>query len=299
MKTTDLQRLWRALLYGGGAVLLLTNIYLLAKSVVVGNFVPVLPILVGILTAGGLLIIVYSEHRAREEDKKDHRRISRVANQLESPLNALQADVAQLVKKADGLPADDRMTLKKMETKSKVLLENIRDVFLTLRAQEGKVSQEIRTYDMCALVKEAIEQSQPLASARNVEIVQKMHCQDAPVKVDRRLAIIVLMHMIENALLYTMTPGLVNVAVVKGKKFVRVVVQDRGIGVKEADKEIIFKPFARGKNAEQYDPDGIGVGLTLSQLIAKEFGGKIIWQQRKPNMGTQFEFELPLANIGK
>lgn len=282
-------------MYGGGSALLMLNLFFLIKAIFSGNFIPVVPILAGILTAIGLLLIVFAEHRARLEDKRDHRRISRVAHQLESPLRALQDDFQYLVRHADQLPSEARLKLKNMETKSAVLLENIRDVFLTLQAQEGKVAGDRRTYDLCTLVKEAIERVRPLAAARNVEIITKQHCTDAPVKVDRRLFLVALVHLIENGVLYTLKPGLVNVAVTRGAHTARVLVQDRGVGITPEDEDVVFQPFARGAHASQFDPDGIGVGLTLARLIVREFGGDLVYHARQSATGSEFEIKLPLV----
>lgn len=295
MPTTTPQTALRSLLYGGGAMLLIFDLFFLVKAVFTDNFVPILPVIAGILTAGGLLAVVYSEHHARTQDKRDHRRISRVSHQLESPLSALQEDLEQLIAHADQLPAETRLKLKHMETKTKVVLENVRDVFLTLQALEEPLAREVRTYNLCTLVDAAIVKATPLARARNVELLHTFHCADAPVKIDRRLFIIALMHLLENAMTYTLTPSSVNVAITRGKKYVRIVIQDRGIGISAADAASIFQPFARGERAGKHDPDGIGVGLTISRLIIREFKGRLVWTNRDRGMGAQFEIVLPMA----
>lgn len=295
MPTTTPQTAVRSFLYGGGAILLAFDFFFLVKALFTSNFVPIVPIIAGILTAAGLLAVVYSEQKARDEDKRDHRRISRVSHQLESPLNALQEDLEHLIANADGLPSAARLKLKHMETKTKVVLENIRDVFLTLQALEEPLAQEVRTYNLCTLVNTTIEKVTPLAHARNVELIHKFHCADAPVKVDRRLFMIALTHLLENALTYTLTPSSVNVAVTKGKKHVRVIIQDRGIGISPSDAGVIFQPFARGERAGKHDPDGIGVGLTVARLILRDFHGRLTWKNRDRGMGAQFEIILPLA----
>lgn len=284
-------------MYGGASALLLFNIVFMIQAVFAGNFVPIVPIVAGILTAAGLLLIVYVEHRARLQDKRDHRRISRVANQLESPLRSLQEDIGNVTANADALPGKARFVLKRMETKSKVLLENIRDVFLTLQAQEGKLAQDMRTHDLCSLVQEAVRRVRPLASACNVELDAKNYCQDAAVKVDKRLFLIALTHLIENGILYTLKPGKVSISVTRGTKSARVLVQDRGVGIKEEDISTVFQPFARGHAAHQFDPEGIGVGLTLSRLIIQEFGGTLKWKARETSTGSEFEITLPLVKV--
>lgn len=289
------QTSFRYFLYGSAAVLLVFDVFFLLRSLLATNYVPIVPVLAGILTATGLLFVIYGETNARERDKAEHRRISRVAYQLDRPLAALQTDLAHLIKTADTLPAEARLKLKHMETRTHLLLDNIRDLFLMLQAQELPISHELRTYNICSIVTDVIQEQLPFVTARNVELRHTFHCQEAPVKIDRHLLKIVLVHLIENASIYTLTPGLVNIAITKGAKQVRIVVQDRGIGISEADTHIIFKPFARGERAGKYDPDGIGVGLTLSQLIIEEFGGSMRWLNRDEGMGAQFEVLLPLA----
>ncbi len=288
----------RSFLYGGGSALLLLDVFFLLRGAFTDRFVPIVPIMAGILTAAGLLFIVYSEQKAREEDKRSHRRISRVAHQLMNPLKHLQENINHLVGHADKLPPEDRMEVKQMETKTKVLLNNIRDVFLTLQATEGPISQNIRVYNVCVLIQEACERVSKLASARNVELIHKLHCSQASVKLDKRLFMIALTHVLENAIYYNLSPGLVNVAVIKGTKQVRVVVQDRGLGIKDKDRKTVWQPFSRGAEAHKKDPDGIGIGLPLSRLIIKEFNGQIRYSDRKKAPGSQFEIILPLVQKG-
>lgn len=289
--------IWRTFLYGAGSALLLVSLFFLIQATLAGNFVPLLPILAGTLTAAGLLLIVYIEHRSRLQDRRDHRRISRVATQLEGPLRSLQDDLSNIVRHTDSLPEEARQIVRRMETKSQVLLENIRDVFLTLQAQEGKLAHELRVYDACTLVQETVRRLQPLAGARNVELDAKKYCEDAAIKVDKRLFILALTHLIENGILYTLHPGKVNVSVTRGAKSARILVEDRGVGIKAEDAPVIFQPFARGHAAAQFDPDGIGVGLTLSRLIIRQFGGDIIWRSHAASPGSEFEITLPLVKV--
>lgn len=288
-------RAFRAVLYGGASLLLCIDFIFLLKALFTSNVIPIVPLFVGILLAGALLFLVYAEQRAREEDKRDHRSIARVAHQLESPLRSLEQDLTSLMQRADTLPAEERLKLKRMETKTKVLLDNVRDVFLMLQATERPLSRDVRLFNLCMLVDETVRRHQDLARAHNVELVYAPHCQEATVALDRQLFLIALAHVIENAVLYSMTPGHVNVAVTRGKHSARIIVQDRGLGISKDDARAVFRPFARGRNAEQYDPDGIGVGLTVAQAVIQEAGGGIRWRNRAPNLGAEFSIELPLA----
>lgn len=285
----------RSFLYGGAAVLLIFDFFFLIKAVLTDNFVPIVPILAGIFTAAGLLFIVYAEQRAREADRRDHRRISRVSHQLEQPLYSLREDMENILQAKD-IPAATRLQLRRMETKTLVLLDNIRDVFYMLRAQEEGIIKDVRIYNLCSVVSDAVASRNNFAKARNVELLHNFHCAKASVEIDRDMFLIALNHLIDNAITYTMTPSLVNVAVSKGNNRVRVIVQDRGIGITPADSSIIFQPFARGERAAKYDPDGIGVGLTLARHVIGQMNGKVKWKNKDRGMGAQFEIVLPLAS---
>jgi K+-sensing histidine kinase KdpD len=294
MSFTPPGRTLRAILYGGGTALLLLDTFFLIQAAFTRNFVPIVPVIAGIFTALGLLLIVYAEQRAREDDKKAHRRIARVSHQLTTPLKMLQEDINEVLDNANKLPSNQRLQLKRMSTKSNIVLDNIRDVFLTLQAQEGKISQEIQAHDICQLIEEANKRVASLASARNTDIQFKKHCPKALARVDKRLFLIVLTHVLENAIYYSLTPGKINLNIVKGNKYTRIIVRDRGVGIKKSEADIVFKPFARGDDAAKYDPDGIGIGLALSKLIINEFKGTISWTKKTPGTGTQFEIRLPL-----
>jgi K+-sensing histidine kinase KdpD len=287
-------RLLRAVLYGGGATLLLLDLFFLGQAAATRNYVPLVPVLAGILTAGGLLFILYAEQRAREDDRKAHWRIAKVSHQLTAPLQLLQEDLASLKDNSANLPSTQRFQIKQMATKSKVVLENIRDVFLTLQAQEGTISQATQAQDVCPLVDHVYRQLTPLASAHNIKIQLKPLCPQAVVRVDKKLFLIAITHVMENAIYYSRTPGQVTVHIVRGQKDVRVVVQDRGIGIASQDESAVFRPWARGRHADQYDPDGIGIGLALTRLILKEFNGSIHWTKKSPGLGTIFTIHLPL-----
>jgi signal transduction histidine kinase/pSer/pThr/pTyr-binding forkhead associated (FHA) protein len=68
----------------------------------------------------------------------------------------------------------------------------------------------------------------------------------------------------------------------------RVVVADNGVGIPESERESIFQVFASTKGAR-----GTGLGLSVSQKIVREHGGKISVVS-EPGKGSTFTIELPL-----
>src|SRR3989344_4863322 len=100
MKTSSPHTILYSFLYGGASVLLAIDIFFFVRSLFAGSFVSILPIGTGILITLGLLLILYAEGRARGDDRREHRRLSRVASQLEHPLLSLEEDIAYLIKES-------------------------------------------------------------------------------------------------------------------------------------------------------------------------------------------------------
>ncbi len=66
-----------------------------------------------------------------------------------------------------------------------------------------------------------------------------------------------------------------------------VAVRDRGVGARDNDFKQLFEPFFSTK------PDGMGMGLTISQSIVEAHGGRL-WATANPDRGMTFHFTLPL-----
>jgi len=71
-----------------------------------------------------------------------------------------------------------------------------------------------------------------------------------------------------------------------GKDRVLVAVEDTGTGITKDHLKKIFDPFYTTKKSGQ----GLGLGLTISDRIVRDFGGKIIYVPTVT--GARFEFTL-------
>ncbi|WP_026997144.1 sensor histidine kinase [Flectobacillus major] len=70
----------------------------------------------------------------------------------------------------------------------------------------------------------------------------------------------------------------------------RIAIEDKGIGIKEADLSYIFQPFYR--SSQTTDIKGYGIGLSLVERIARMHGGNVEVASQ-PNIGTTFTLILP------
>jgi len=71
----------------------------------------------------------------------------------------------------------------------------------------------------------------------------------------------------------------------------QVVVEDGGCGIPPQDRESVFDPFYRGREARA-SKEGFGLGLPILRRVARAHGGDVVVTS-SPLGGARFEVRLP------
>ncbi|OZG62928.1 Histidine kinase-, DNA gyrase B-, and HSP90-like ATPase [Bifidobacterium hapali] len=102
--------------------------------------------------------------------------------------------------------------------------------------------------------------------------------------------------LVQNALVYSPTSGVVNVAVSRSDDGSQAVIEvvDQGVGIAKDEQSRIFERFYRGHNQTMRSRGGIGLGLAIVKHVALTHHGNVsVWSA--PGSGATFTFCLPLA----
>lgn len=115
-----------------------------------------------------------------------------------------------------------------------------------------------------------------------------------PVMVDKQGLSTVLQLLIENA--FKFSEGTVTVRARQHELFVRVSVEDHGIGIDEQHQAYIFDSFYQIDSSSTRRYGGMGIGLAIVKLIldAQHIPIRV---HSKLEQGSTFEFDLPLADL--
>ncbi len=109
-----------------------------------------------------------------------------------------------------------------------------------------------------------------------------------PVLLEQALVIV-----ISNAMKYSRQDQPIRLKVHKEDGMIRIMIQDRGIGISERDLPFILQPFFRGQNAKKLP--GTGLGLSLAWYILKLHGGDLLIESRERH-GTTVTMIVPERN---
>jgi signal transduction histidine kinase len=103
----------------------------------------------------------------------------------------------------------------------------------------------------------------------------------------------ILTNLFSNAEKYAAEGGCLDLKVSSEAGAWRLLVSDRGPGVKPGSREKIFEPFRRSGDSINEGVTGTGLGLTIARDLAREMNGDLRLIDSKE--GATFEFTLPLA----
>ena len=137
-----------------------------------------------------------------------------------------------------------------------------------------------------ALVEEVLEDLEPLAAEKNVELIGK--CKPVTMTGSDILIYRLVYNLVENAIKYNRPEGKVTVTACQKEKKVILSVADTGSGIPGELRERVFEPFFRVDKSRSRELGGVGLGLALVHEIVKAHDGSISIKDN-PSGGTVFE----------
>ena len=81
-------------------------------------------------------------------------------------------------------------------------------------------------------------------------------------------------------------------------RYLRVDIEDNGVGIAPADQGKIFERFQQAGDTLTDKPKGTGLGLPISRQILQRFGGEL-WVESELGKGATFSFRIPLARAAE
>jgi two-component system sensor histidine kinase KdpD len=106
----------------------------------------------------------------------------------------------------------------------------------------------------------------------------------------------VMVNVLDNAAKYSHAGGVIVIRAFERKENVVIQVIDKGPGIPERERELIFDMFYRVK-AGDHRIAGTGLGLAICRGLMEAHGGTIVAQGGEYGEGTCIEMTLPIADL--
>lgn len=253
-----------------------------------------LPLLLGLLLLAAAMSVVAVMQIRRETELAGMRAdfVSSVSHELRTPLAQIRLYLETIRLGRASTTAQRDWSLGHIERETTRLGHLVENVLRFSRV--GRVEAPPTTeVNVAEEVTRIVVEFRPLAAARRAEIVLDAH-DTPPVQLRPEALQRIVVNLLDNAVKYGPQDQTIRVNVESIPGSVRISVTDQGAGVKESERESIWKPFSRGTAASV--AAGSGIGLSIVQDVVNQHGGRA-WVEDAPEGGARFVVTLPASRV--
>ncbi|ABM62407.1 ATP-binding protein [Halorhodospira halophila] len=236
-------------------------------------------------------------HQARERAEQASRAksefLAAMSHELRTPLNAITG-FAQLLHQTPPDETQDRdQHLEQILSAGWHLRDLIGDVIDFAQIETGQLAVHAEPMAIDALARNSVAMITEQARRRGLTV----HCQSDPIappwaRADPVRSRQVLLNLLSNAVKYNNPHGTITVTWSTAGGSVQVDVADTGSGIPHGRRDRLFEPFERlGREAGSIE--GSGIGLSLSQRLARMMSGDLQLLHSSPDRGTTMRLTLP------
>lgn len=172
------------------------------------------------------------------------------------------------------------------------------NVVIATRMDAGILSFEGIPFDFGKLVDDVASDFRCRADRFGITLNWKKSADTLQVVGDRMLLYHALANLCSNAFKFTHKGGSVSIKTEVENDTATVIVTDTGIGIHPDEHEKIFESYVQLENIDAPRSGGVGLGLTVTRLVAELAGGAVSMQSR-PGEGAMFKFVYPRIESGQ
>ena len=211
-----------------------------------------------------------------------------IAHELNQPLAALRTLSGNSVR---FLERGDLTTTRTNLERIAQLVDRMGQITGQLRNFARKSSGQLQPVALCHAIDNALALLEPRLRQANAEIVRHCPLPEPRALCDANRLEQVLINLIGNALdaMAGQAAPQIEIDCSGATGSARLAVRDHGPGLDDAAQAHLFEPFFTTKPAG----DGLGLGLTISAGIIRDFGGTLTGSNH-PAGGAVFTLEMPL-----
>jgi len=220
--------------------------------------------------------------------------VAAVSHEFRSPLTTLRSITDLLVQNRIEGEARRHESYVFLDRETARLQRLVEDLLDFGRMESNRKQYRMEKYDAFALVRATVLDFEELAMENGFEVEMVLPPSPAPVYADEEALSRALRNLLENAMKYSPVCRTVWVDGSLHESTVVISVRDKGMGIDEEEREVVFQKFARGKAAKKAGIKGTGIGLAMVRQITEAFGG-VVHLQSESGVGSMFTLEIPLA----
>jgi signal transduction histidine kinase len=244
-------------------------------------------------TALGRILTLSDISQVRRLAMEKERFIRTMVHELKSPLGAVRALVEVAADKSLGDDVDAYLPmLHRAEDRIDGLVQLIGDLLSLSRSEQAESAGEPELLKVESAVQKALDMQAERLAARDIAAFSDIEADLPPVLLPADDLEMILTNLVGNAVKYNKDGGSVKVRARHEGEWVRIDVEDAGIGIAKANLELVLTEFFREKRPETRSLEGSGLGLAIVKRLAQRAGGQLEVTSEE-GVGSTFSVLLP------
>ncbi len=215
-----------------------------------------------------------------------------VSHELKSPLGAVQQNLFAIEDDLSSqLNEEQKKQFERIKAKINDLINLIHTWLRVLSVDFNKIQENFKPTFLPVVISKAMENVQPQATRKDVEIISSVQEALQPVNGDEGTLVEVIVNILGNAIKYSRSGSQINLKAEEAGDDIVISVADTGIGISKEDLPYVFNDFFTGKDGQKVEKSS-GLGLAISRRIVEAHNGSIS-AESELGKGSTFIIHLP------
>ena len=217
------------------------------------------------------------------------------SHELRSPLTAIKTSVDVMLTHPERIHPADTRKFEGIASAIKQMTRLVEDLLILARTDTRNKTAKVEwiSIPLDELLEDLADTLSPQAEAKGITLKCNL-ITEVFVKGDAFLLKRLFSNLLENALHYTSTGGIVTISLQRQERFAAVDIQDTGIGIAAEQIPFAFDRLWRADKARSRRVGGSGLGLAIAQGIVQQHRGQISVTSEL-GVGSCFQVLLPLT----
>lgn len=257
----------------------------------------------------GAIAVFRDITKERDEENAQAEFISTASHEMRTPVASIEGYLG-LALNPNTATIDEKARdfITKAHASAQHLGHLFQDLLDVSKADDGRLKENPTIIDVVEFMRGVVDGLRAKAEEKGLEITYKPDGTKttsgttviSPVlytHVDKEHLREVTDNLVENAIKYTLK-GTVFIDVTATEEYVRISIQDSGIGIPAEDVPHLFQKFYRVDNSDTREIGGTGLGLYLCRKLIESMDGRI-WVESEFKKGSTFYVEIPRVDRAK
>lgn len=221
-----------------------------------------------------------------------------VSHELKTPIFAIEGFIETLL---DGALEDkkvNRKFLQKARKHAERLSSLVQDILIISQIESGELGMHTEDFEIHELIVDVLDSLEYKFTKKGRDIDYEVitnNLADVEVKADKQRIEQVLRNLIDNAVKYGNSKGVVRIAIKAAEENkILIQVEDNGPGIEQQHLPRLFERFYRVDKSRSRGKGGTGLGLAICKHLIEAHGEKL-WVDSEYGKGATFQFTLSKA----